>query len=100
MIDFFGLILYPYGLALAGAAVIALLLAAWSFRKAKLDVNILSWFAPLAVVLGFLGARLGFCLAPSVRVPGTVELTASASSWSSPAAAICSMARWWVVLQR
>lgn len=63
MIDFFGLILYPYGLAVAGAAVIALLLAVWSFRKARLDVNILSWFAPLAIVLGFLGARVGFCLA-------------------------------------
>lgn len=63
MIDLFGLTLYPYGLAVAGAAVVALLLAVWNFRKAKLDVNILSWFAPLAIVLGLLGARLGFCLA-------------------------------------
>lgn len=63
MIDFFGLTMYPYGLAVAGAAVVALLLAAWSFRKAGLCVNILSWFAPLAIVLGVLGARVGFCLA-------------------------------------
>lgn len=63
MIDFFGLVIYPYGLAVAGAAVIALLLAGWNFRKAKLDVNLLSWFAPLAIVLGVLGARVGFCLA-------------------------------------
>ena len=63
MIDLFGLTLYPYGLAVAGAAVVALLLAVWNFRKAKLDVNILSWFAPLAIVLGLLGARVGFCLA-------------------------------------
>lgn len=63
MIDFFGLTIYPYGLAVAGAAVIALLLAAWNFRKAKLDVNLLSWFAPLAIALGVLGARIGFCLA-------------------------------------
>lgn len=63
MIDLFGLTIYPYGLAVAGAAVVALLLAAWNFRKAKLDVNLLSWFAPLAVVLGVLGARVGFCLA-------------------------------------
>ena len=63
MIDLFGLTLYPYGLAVAGAAVVALPLAVWNFRKAKLDVNILSWFAPLAIVLGLLGARVGFCLA-------------------------------------
>lgn len=63
MIDLFGLTLYPYGLAVAGAAVVVLLLAVWNFRKAKLDVNILSWFAPLAIVLGLLGARGGFCLA-------------------------------------
>ena len=63
MIDLFGLTLYPYGLAVAGAAVVALLLAAWNFRKAKLDMNLLSWFAPLAIVLGVLGARVGFCLA-------------------------------------
>ena len=63
MIDFFGLTLYPYGLAVAGAAVIALLLACLSFRKSRLDINLLSWFAPLAIVLGLLGARAGFCLA-------------------------------------
>lgn len=63
MIDFLGLTIYPYGLAVAGAAVIALLLAASNFRKARLDVNVLSWFAPLAIVLGLLGARVGFCLA-------------------------------------
>ena len=63
MIDFLGLTIYPYGLAVAGAAVIALLLAASNFRKVRLDVNVLSWFAPLAIVLGLLGARVGFCLA-------------------------------------
>ena len=63
MIEFFGLTIYPYGLAVAGAAVVALLLAGWNFRKAKLNVNLLSWFAPLAIVLGVLGARVGYCLA-------------------------------------
>lgn len=63
MIDFLGLIIYPYGLAVAGAAVVALLLAGCCFRKAKLDLNLLSWFAPLAIVLGVIGARVGYCLA-------------------------------------
>ena len=63
MIDFLGMTLYPYGLAVAGAAVIALLLAARNFRKARLDMKLLSWFAPLAIALGLIGARAGFCLA-------------------------------------
>lgn len=63
MIELFGLTIYPYGLATAAAAVLSLLLAVCCFRKAKLDVNLLSWFAPLAIVLGLLGARIGFCLA-------------------------------------
>lgn len=62
-IDLFGLSIYPYGLAVAGAALLSLLLAVRAFRKAHLDVNALSWFAPLALVLSFLGARLAFCLA-------------------------------------
>lgn len=63
MIDLFGLTIYPYGLAVAIAAIVALLLAVRAFRKSGLDVNALSWFAPLALVLGLLGARAGFCLA-------------------------------------
>ena len=63
MIDFLGMTLYPYGLAVAGAAVVALLLAARNFRKARLDMKLLSWFAPLAIALGLIGARAGFCLA-------------------------------------
>ena len=59
----FGLSIYPYGLAVAGAALLSLLLAVRNFRKAQLDVNLLSWFAPLALLLGFLGARVSFCLA-------------------------------------
>lgn len=62
-IDLFGLTIYTYGLATAAAAVIALLLAVRTFRKVHLDVNVLSWFAPLALVLGLLGARAGYCLA-------------------------------------
>lgn len=62
-IDLFGLTIYPYGLVVVAAAVIALLLAVRTFRKTALDVNMLSWFAPLAIVLGLLGARAGFCLA-------------------------------------
>lgn len=62
-INLAGLAIYPYGLALAAAAVIALLLAARSFRKGALRPGSLSWFAVLALPLALLGARLVYCLA-------------------------------------
>lgn len=54
---------FPYGIAVAVAAAAALALAGATFRRGKLSGESLSWFAVLALPLGFLGARLGFCLA-------------------------------------
>ena len=54
---------FPYGLAMAAAAAVALMLSAVNFRKAGLKSGSLSWFAMLAVPMAFLGARIGFCLA-------------------------------------
>ena len=58
-----GGIVYPYGLAMAAAVAAALALAAVSFRRAGLSGDTLSRFAALAVPMGFLGGRLGYCLA-------------------------------------
>lgn len=55
--------IYPYGLSLAIAAAIALVLSGFSFRKALIKADALSWFAVLALPMGFLGARLAYCLA-------------------------------------
>ena len=54
--------IYPYGLCVAGAAAVSLLLAAFLMKKTTLRPGTLSWFALLAVPLCFLGARLGYCL--------------------------------------
>ncbi|MGN0779332.1 MAG: prolipoprotein diacylglyceryl transferase family protein [Aristaeellaceae bacterium] len=57
------LTLYPYGLALAVAAALALLLAGLSFRRAGIRADALSCFALLGLPLMVLGARLAYCLA-------------------------------------
>lgn len=62
-INLASLAIYPYGLALAGAAVIALVMAHFAFRKAQLKPDALSWFAMLAIPMALLGARLAYCLA-------------------------------------
>lgn len=54
--------IYPYGLCVAGAAVLALLLAAYIMKKASHKPGTLSWFALLAVPLGVIFARAGYCL--------------------------------------
>ena len=58
-----GITIFPYGLAIAAAAAVALILAAAGFRRAGLSGDALSLFAVLALPLGFLGGRLGYCLA-------------------------------------
>ena len=58
-----GMTIFPYGLAVAAAIIVALLLAGVGFRRAGLSVDALSVFAVLALPLGFLCARLGYCLA-------------------------------------
>lgn len=55
--------IYPYGLSMAAAAVIALLLGGFSFRRTGIRADALSWFGVLALPMGFLGARLAYCLA-------------------------------------
>ena len=57
------LTLYPYGLALAAATALSLLLAALAFRRRALKMDALSWFGLLGIPLGLLGARLFYCLA-------------------------------------
>lgn len=62
-IQLLGMSFYPYGLAVAGAAAAALLLAAILCRKDERMSRAVSWFAVLAVPLGVAFARLGYCLA-------------------------------------
>lgn len=64
------LTVYGYGLALAAAAILSLLLARRQLRGAGLREGTLSWFAVLGVPLGVLGARLLYCL---VRLPWFLE---------------------------
>lgn len=58
----FGLTVYPYGLSVAAAAALSLLLAGAQVRRAGLKPGTLSWFAPLAVPLAVLAARAAYCL--------------------------------------
>lgn len=58
----FGLTVYPYGLAVAAAAALALLLAGAQARRAGLKPGTLSWFALLAIPLAVLMARAAYCL--------------------------------------
>lgn len=58
-----GIKVFPYGVAMAAAAAVALALSAVSFHKAGLKNGSLSWFAVLAVPMAFFGARIGYCLA-------------------------------------
>lgn len=60
--ELFGLTIYPYGLAVAGSAVFALVMAALLARKHGVSEDAVSWAAVLALPLGVLGARLGYCL--------------------------------------
>lgn len=53
---------YAYGLAVAAAAVLSLLLAGCTFRKYSIPAGTLSWFALLCAPLCVLCARLGYCL--------------------------------------
>lgn len=62
-INLASLAIYPYGLALAAAAVIALVMSHFAFRKAQLKPDALSWFAMLGIPMALLGARLAYCLA-------------------------------------
>lgn len=57
-----GLTVYGYGLALACAAALCLVLAARCFRRAGLRADSLSLFAVLALPLGVLCARALYCL--------------------------------------
>lgn len=61
--DLGGVTIYAYGLAVACAAVFSFLFAHVMMKKAGLKGNTLSWFAVLALPMGFLGARIGYCLA-------------------------------------
>lgn len=54
--------IYHYGLAVMCAAVLAVLLAAYTFRKHQIPAGTLSWFVLLCVPLSVLCARLGYCL--------------------------------------
>lgn len=54
--------IYPYGLCVAGAAIASLLLAGYMMKKAAVKPGTLSWFALLALPLGLLLARAGYCL--------------------------------------
>ena len=53
---------YPFGLILAAACLAALLWTAARMRRAGLRAGTAGWFAMLAVPMGFVLARLGYCL--------------------------------------
>ena len=54
--------IYYYGLAVACAALLSILLAVHTHRKQKLPAGTLSWFVLLCIPLSVLCARLGYCL--------------------------------------
>ena len=62
-LQFAGLTLYPYGLALSAGTILSLLLARCAFRRAGIRPDALSCFALLAIPLALLGARAAYCLA-------------------------------------
>ena len=62
-LQFAGLTLYPYGLALCAGTILALLLARCAFRRAGIRPGALSCFTLLAIPLALLGARAAYCLA-------------------------------------
>ena len=62
-LQFAGLTLYPYGLALSAGTILSLLLARCAFRRAGIQPGALSCFALLAIPLALLGARAAYCLA-------------------------------------
>ena len=53
---------YPYGLCVAGAALLALVLMQATGKRFSLKGGTVSWFAVLAVPLGVLCARIGYAL--------------------------------------
>lgn len=53
---------YPYGLCVAGAALVALLLMQWNGKRFSLKNGTISYLAVLAVPLGVLCARIGYAL--------------------------------------
>ena len=61
-INLLGLTIYPYGLAVAAAAAVALVWSGFRCKKAGLKNGTLSWFALLAVPMAFALARLGYVL--------------------------------------
>lgn len=56
------LTVYPFGLLLVPLAIGALALIAYEMKKAGLKKGTASWFAVLAVPLGFVLAHLGYCV--------------------------------------
>ncbi len=62
-IDLLGLPFQAFGLSLAAAAVIALLLSARNYARAGVRPGALSWAAMLGLPLMVLFARLGYCVA-------------------------------------
>ncbi len=61
-------VFHPFGLCLAGAAVIALLLAVRTFRLVSPSAGALSWVACLAIPLGVIGGRVAYFLADFDRL--------------------------------
>lgn len=53
---------YPYGLCVAGAALLALALMQWTGKKQGLKNGTVSYLAVLAIPLGVLFARIGYAL--------------------------------------
>lgn len=60
--NLFGLDVYLYGLVMALAAALCLTLATFSAYRQHVSLDAVSWFAVLAVPLGVLFGRLGYCL--------------------------------------
>ncbi|MDO4484919.1 MAG: prolipoprotein diacylglyceryl transferase [Clostridia bacterium] len=56
------LTVYDYGLAVTLSALVALLVAGTQMKHSGIKPGTLSWFALLAIPLGLLFARLGYCL--------------------------------------
>jgi len=56
------LTIYPFGVIMAVAVLIGVLMTAFAMRERKLKPETVSWFALLALPLCYVLARLGYCL--------------------------------------
>lgn len=71
----FGLSVYKYGIIMAFAIFVAMLVANWLSNSSAVKKDIIIEYAPIIIIAGILGARIYFCLLnPSYYLKNPVEI--------------------------